>query len=418
MKKHLLLSTFLLPLSALAQDVAQIVQPKDTVPLYDVLHQNAPHFMNIPDVPRFALLGRDHRFYMGIGANVDAVMLYDAGHPVPDQNCFAPSQIPITMAPGNGGQFRISAQQSNFYLNVVALPGTKNQLGAFVDLDFSGPGYSVSLSHAYLKFRDFMAGFTFSTFADAGAAPSTIDYQGVNAYSAAKVAQVAYQPRFGKNHEWGVGVALDMPNTSITNAYGTAAVTQRVPNIPFYVQRSWADGHGWLRVSGMIRNLYYRDLSAKRNRDVVGWAVKMSGRTPVYGALTAMYQAMYGKGIASYIKDLNNAGMDLMPDPSNSGRLKPVGAWAAYAGLQYAFNPRVISTVAYSQVRTYADSYADSATSWGDGYRYGQYIVGNVFWDVNSIVRMGAEYLYGRRVNYDGAQAHDNRMQVLLQVSF
>lgn len=419
MKKHLLLSTLLLSAgAAMAQDVATIVQPADTVPLYDVLHQNAPHFMNIPDVPRFALLGRDHKFYMGIGTNVKAVALYDAGHPVPNQNCFITYDIPMHIEPGNGGQFRVSAQQSNFYLNVVALPGTKNQLGAYVDMDFSGDGYSVSLSHAYMKYRHFMAGYTFSIFGDGSAAPSTIDYQGVNAYTGAKVAMVAYQPRFGKHKEWGIGVAIDMPNLSLTNATQTASVTQRVPNVPFYVQRSWADGEGWLRLSGLLRNLYYRDLKAGHNRDILGWGVKMSGKTPVYGGLTAMYEAVYGKGIASYIKDLNYKHMDLMPDPDNDGMLKPVELWAGYAGLQYTFNPRVMTTVAYSHVRTYADRYTDSLTPWGSGYRYAQYVVGNVFWNVNSIVRMGAEYLYGRRVNYDGSQAHDNRIQMLMQVSF
>ena len=421
MKKALLLSTLLslaLPFRSNAQDVATIVQPKDTVPLFDVLHQNAPHFMNIPDVPRFALLGRDHQFYMGIGTNVKAIALYDAGHPVPNQNCFITSQIPMSIEPGNGGQFRISAQQSNFYLNVVALPGTKNQLGAYVDLAFTGNNYAIQLNHAYLKYRGITAGYTFSIFSDASAAPTTIDYQGIDAFTGYKSGTVAYEPRFGKNGEWGVGVGIDTPNTSVTNADHTVAVTQRVPNIPFYVQRSWAGGAGWLRLSGLIRNLCYRDLNIGKNKNVVGWAIKASGKTPVYGGLTALYQAVYGKGYESYIQDLGGLGMDLMPDPSNAGRLEAPAAWAGYAGLQYAFNPRIISTVAYGHVRTYAHSYNDSPISWDAGYRYAQYAVANVFWNVNSIVQVGAEYLYGRRVNYDGSQAHDNRMQLQIGVSF
>ncbi|MDE6337984.1 MAG: hypothetical protein K2L34_15575 [Muribaculaceae bacterium] len=416
MKKLLLLSA-LFPLAAFAQQ-NEIVEPVDTIPLYDVLHQNAPHFMNIPDVPRFALLGKEHKFYMGIGANVKAVGVYDAGNPIADPNSFVTSAIPMTVAPGNGGKFSLSAQQTNFYINVVALPNTKNQLGAYVDIAFVGENYAPKLNHAYLKYRDITAGYTFSIFSDAAAAPTTIDWQGINAYTGAKMGMVSYQPRFGKNKEWGIGVGLDMPNLSLTNADKTTTVNQRVPNIPFYVQRSWADNKGWLRFSGLIRNLYYRDLNTDKNVDKIGWGVKASGKTPIYGGLSGMYQAAYGKGIASYIQDLGGTGMDLMPDPNNAGELKPVGVWAGYAGLQYDFNSRVSSTVAYGHVRTYAKDFHDSSADWDNGYKYAQYIVGNVFWNVNSIVQVGAEYLYGRRVNYDGRQAHDNRVELQLQVSF
>ena len=131
-----------------------------------------------------------------------------------------------------------------------------------------------------------------------------------------------------------------------------------------------------------------------------------------------MYHAAYGKGIESYIQDLGGTGMDLMPDPNNAGELKPVGVWAGYAGLQYDFNSRVSSTVAYGHVRTYAKDFHDSAADWDNGYKYAQYIVGNVFYNVNSIVQLGAEYIYSRRVDFDGAQGHDNRIQAMLQVSF
>ena len=280
--------------------------------------------MNIPDVPRFAVLGKEHKFYMGIGANVKAIGVYDAGNPIADPNSFITSAIPMEIEPGNGGKFSLSAQQSNFYINVVALPGTKNQLGAYVDIAFAGQNYAPVLNHAYLKYRDITAGYTFSIFSDKSAAPTTIDWQGVNAFTGAKMGMISYEPRFGKNKAWRVGVGLDMPNISITNADHTVQVNQRVPNIPFYIQRYWADGKGWLRLSGLVRNLYYRDLNANKNVDKIGWAVKASGKTPIYGGLTAMYQANYGKGVASYIQDLGGLGMDLMPDPKNSGELKPI----------------------------------------------------------------------------------------------
>lgn len=418
----------ILPICANAQSAGQdpteetvsikIVEYRDSTDTYITLHENAPKLQGTPDVPRFTLHGKEGKFYMGLGANIKSVALFDFGHPIHDDNMFTTSAIPIEQQPGNGAQFRFSAQQSNIYLNVVALPGTKNQLGAYISINFLGNGYTPQLQVAYLKYRGITAGYNYSLFTDVGAVPTTIDYEGPNAFACMIHGNIYYEHPFGKNKEWKAGIGIDMPSYSATNASQTATVTQRVPDIPFYLQRSWANGNGWLRLSGIIRNLYYRDNSASRNIDKVGWGIKASGKTPIARGLSAYYQGVYGKGVTSYIQDLGGTGMDLMPDPENPGALNRVEAWGAYGALQYNFSPNVFCTAMYSHVRTYANQYADSSTPWKNGYKYAQYVVGNVFWKVNSIVEVGLEYLYGRRVDFDNRQAHDNRIQTLLQVSF
>ncbi|MDE5886919.1 MAG: porin [Muribaculaceae bacterium] len=404
------------PSSHLHEGGIKMMEPGDS--LYETLHQNAPHVYNIPDVPRFAMLGKEGKFYMGIGANILTEGVYDIGNPIPSPILFATSGIPMTKTPGNGAQFKFTAQQSNIYLNVVALPGNVNQLGAYVSINFVGNNYAPSLNHAYLKYRGITAGYTYSLFTDAGASPTTIDYEGVNAFTCVTHGMIGYEKTFGKNQGWKAGIGLDMPTYSFTNASNTATVSQRVPDIPFYLQKNWAKGSGWLRFSAIIRNLYYRDLTASRNVDVVGWGIKTSGTTPIAGGLSACWQGVYGKGIASYIQDLTGLGMDLMPDPDNSSALDPVEVWGAYGGLQYNFNPKWFCSTAYGHVRTYDHPFSDSSSDWKTGYKYAQYAVANIFCNVNSIVQVGLEYLYGRRVDYSGTQSHDNRIEAMLKVSF
>ena len=72
--------------------------------------------------------------------------------------------------------------------------------------------------------------------------------------------------------------ALSAPPTisfdaSITAADGTRTVTQRIPDIPAYVQYSWDNGSGWLRFSALMRNIQYRDLVNDKNRNVTGWGI-------------------------------------------------------------------------------------------------------------------------------------------------
>lgn len=425
--KKLLLCAFLLSAvyaSAAPVDSAswnkndvRISDYKDSV-YYTVLHLNAPHLLNEQDVPRFALLGKEHKFYMGIGANIIGTMDYDFGNPISDPNSFTTRDIPMEIAPGCGGQFKLSAQQSNFYLNVVALPGSENQIGAFVMIKFLGHDYTPNLDQAYLKYRGVTIGKTFSIFTDAAANPPTIDHQGVNAATTVVHAMVGYERVFGKGKQWQFGVGMDMPNESYTNASCTSWVSQRIPDVPFYIQRNWSQGKGWIRFSGIIRNIYYRDLLANKNRDVIGWGIKTSGRTPVSNGLWFAWQGVYGKGIASYINDLQTCGLDMTPNPANPGQLDAVKAWAGFASLQYRFNSKCFATTTYGHVRTYANYFNDSSTPWATGYRYAQYLATNVFYNFNPIVQVGAEYLYGRRVDYDSRQAHDNRFQVMLKVSF
>ena len=122
--------------------------------------------------------------------------------------------------------------------------------------------------------------------------------------------------------------------------------------------------------------------------------------------------------MSSYFEDLTGNGLDMVPNAANNGELETVKAWGAYLGLQYNFSSKAFCTVLYSQVRNYAPEYNDGATPWAEQYKYGQYILGNFFYNINDLFTWGVEYIYGRRVNMDGLQAHDNRIQTMLQISF
>lgn len=398
------------------------IQTRDSLPIYEVMQGNAPGLAHIKDVPRFTLVGKDHKFYLGIGANIKAVADYDFGSPLSDANRF--TTYDITGADrGDGARYQMSAAQSNIYFNFVALPGSANQVGIYIDINFMRPDHAPMMHHAYLRYRGFTAGHTVSLFTDLGAEPASIDYAGPNSLTYVGHPNVSYTGKFGKDKMWSAAIGIDMPETSITPTASTKAINQRVPDIPVFLQRAWCGGKGWFRVSAIFRNLYYRDLAADRgkgkNIDKFGWGVKVSGKTPICGGLSAMWQAVTGKGVSSYIQDLTGNGFDLMPDPYNPSVLRTVKAWGAYGTLRYDFCPKVFINATYSQVRTYVHNFGDKATdkTWGETYKYAQYITGNLFWNINSFAQLGLEYLYGRRVDFGGTQHHDNRFSLMFQVS-
>ncbi len=383
----------------------------------EVLQNNSPSEFHMPGTSRFAFAGRDNKFYLSIGGYAKATVSYDFGTPLDNPNEFVVSSIPTIKDPANSGLIQFSAMQSHLCLNFVAMPGNDNQVGLFIGTNFLD-NYTPTLQFAYLKYRGLKAGYDYSIFSDPAAGPPTIDYEGPVALSAITTTMVSYTASFGRNKEWSAGGGAEVPLYSVTAGDAAGSCTQKVPDIPGFIQYSWDQGSSWVRFSAILRNMLYRDELLAKNINKAGWGIQLSGSASVGPNLTAYYQATYGNGIASHMQDLEDGGLDMVPDAAHEGKMKAVPAWGAYLGLEYKFSEKVYSSVTYSQLRTYAKDYQGGDTSWTDQYRYGQYAVANVFWQVTPVLQTGIEYIYGRRMDYSGAQGHDNRLQCMMQLNF
>ncbi|MCH5229922.1 MAG: hypothetical protein J1F12_08030 [Muribaculaceae bacterium] len=421
MKKFYFLALLaLIGFNASAQESVKFITTVDSLDIYNIMLENAPQNPSIKDVPRFTLVGKESRFYLGMGANVKMVGDFDWGSPVSNPNIFAPKNIPMSPEEGNRSQTLFSVGQSNIYWNFVALPGSKNQVGLFFDVIFLGQSSTpeIQIHHMYLKYRGFTAGYIVSTFTDLKAEPASIDFGGPNAITLLRHPNIYYTYKFGKDKLWSAQLGIDMPGADKADAFTAGSyakyVGQRMPDIPLFLQRAWAGEKGWLRFSAIFRNLQYRNLVENKNQSEFGWGIKLSGKTPICGGLSGSWQAVYGKGVESYIQDLNGEGLDLVPHNKENGKLTTLPVWGAYGSLRYDFGKCGFINFTYSQVRGYAKNFGGD---WGELYKYGQYVTGNLIFNVSSFAQCGVEYLWGRRMNYNGIQAHDNRLMLMLNVS-
>ena len=397
---------------------------EDSLKMYETFVENAPADAFVHNAPRFAIVGKDRKFYLGFGGDVKATMNYDWGSPIQNANEFAPYTIPMPGSAGykgnKGGWFGLSAQQSDFFLNFVALPDNPNKIGFYLNATLLGSGYLPQIRSAYVTYRGIEAGYGFSLFTDLAADPNTIDYDGPNSFTVVINAKLDYRHNFGKH--FGIGIGAEMPMASYTNAPQTTTVTQRVPDIPAYVQWNFGNNNR-IRLSGLLRNMQYQN-GVEEVKNAVGWGVQLTGNFNICDKLIGYYQGAYGKGMTSYFEDLTGYGLDMVPNPDNNGQLETVKAWGAYLGLQYNITDKCYCNVLYSQLRNYAPNYGKNgnfdgdAAPWTSQYKYGQYVLGNFFYNFNSTFTWGIEYIWGRRMNMDGMQAHDNRLQTMLQVNF
>ncbi|MDE6769166.1 MAG: hypothetical protein K2J78_05510, partial [Muribaculaceae bacterium] len=336
----------------------------DKAEVEKTLKQNAPQSPNDNGLPRFAIVGKDNQFYLGIGGQFLGEGSFTWGDNISGSPLFTPSTL-TPAKPGNGGNTQFAWQTSSIYMNFVAMPGTDNQIGLFFKGNFMGNNSTFSCFHFYAKYRGLTAGYTTSAFTDGAAEPMTIDFEGPNGYPFINLFTAYWQQNFTKNFSGAIGI--DAPTATLTTGSTTESVTQRIPAIPLYLQYAWNNGGSHIRLSGLIRPLQYRNLEEKENKTITGAGIQISGMTGIAGGLSANFNAAYGKGIATYLQDDNGLGLDAVA-VKTPGKMEAVKTFGITGGLSYAFSSKVSTNLTYSHL---LNSLPDEAVVPDSQYRYG-----------------------------------------------
>ncbi|MDE6783552.1 MAG: hypothetical protein K2J17_07515, partial [Paramuribaculum sp.] len=196
------------------------------------LKKNAPQAAGDNGLPRFALVGKDGKFYIGLGAQFLGEGVFTWGDNMPSPTLFTPSSLtPAT--PGNGGNTQFGWQTSSVYINFVAMPGSRDQIGIFFKGNFMGNNNSFSCFHFYAKYRGLTAGYTYSLFSDGAAQPMTLDFEGPNGYPSITLFTAYWQQNFTRHLSGAIGI--DAPSASMTAGTTTRQINQRIPAVPLYM---------------------------------------------------------------------------------------------------------------------------------------------------------------------------------------
>lgn len=377
--------------------------------LIEVLYSPLNRHFQDPDAPRFLLLDSEGRVAFGIGGKIKGIASYDFCGAI-DQSDFETFDIPVPRNPALRNKLDATINSSALFMQLV---GSTEHFGNYqmyvqTNVTDQGSGFGLNLHYAYLSLGYVTVGLAQSTFVDGNAGIATVDNQGPCGEVSARNVLVQYRPKFGKH--WSAAISAELPKASYTLATNTEKMSQRVPDIPAYVQYSWGR-KSHIRLSGLLRNLSYRDLASGKNHFVTGWAAQLSGVTELTPGLTMLYQGAVGKGYGRYVNDLAGNGLDLIPD--GNGRMKAPTGMNFEIGFQYALSPKAFMATSYSQARVYGQQSLGA-----DAYRYGQYVSVSGFYNIVSDLQVGLEYLYGNRADINRVHNHANRINAMLQFSF
>lgn len=369
------------------------------------------HFQD-PRAPYFMFMSKKGDLALGVGGQVKVRGYFDWNGSIPNVG-FIPYDIPIPKDPTEMHDLSASPSGTGLFFTLLGNNKLLGNFMAYFQADFSGYNQrGFRIKKAYVTIKDWTAGYATTTFEDTQAEPSTVDGSGPNGINSKKSVLVRYLHQFKKH--WKIAGSVEFPSESVSaDGIHTAACNPYIPDFAAFVQYQWDNGASHLRLSGLLRTLSYRDLVAKRNHNITGWGLQLSTViNPLYN-LNLFGILSTGQGHASYTTDLGNGDFDLIPVEGQEGRLYAPWAAGIVLGVQYFFNEKIFSNLAFSQ-----QTYYPKINPLDSQYKYGLYAVGNVFWDITPRFEVGLEYLHGKRKNFNGETGSANRIMAMLLVSF
>ena len=329
-----------------------------------------------------------------------------------------PYDVPIASSFASRQALGMDATTSRLYLRTIINPKHCNHpIVLYFDTDFRGGAegsYTPRLRSGYVSIAGLTFGRDVTTFCDLNAAPTTIDFQGPNAYNFNFSTVIRYEIPFLDNH-MKAGVAAELP--AVSGSYGETfmPVPQRVPDFPIYLQYMWGKHRqNHIRASAVLRNMYLYNDARQTTTDLFGWGVQFSGNIHVNKMLQFFMNGVYGEGITPYIQDLTNSGLDFTPNPKDATLVQTTPMYGWQAAAQINILPNLFVSGGYSTVRVCKKNgyYSD------EEYKQGQYVFGNIFYNLTPRFILAAEYLWGSRKNMNGEKATANRVNILAKYNF
>ena len=367
--------------------------------------------------PQFIFATPDNRFSLALGGFVNLRTSYDLKGAVGNID-FVPYDIATSNDYANRQRIMMDASTSRLFLKAIINSRKLGRVVVFSDMDFRGGeefSYLPRLRSAYVQFKGLTIGRDVTTFCDLGAAPTTIDFQGPNAYNFNFNEMIRYEVDFARQH-LRFGIAAEMPEVNGTYGENFAAIYQRVPDGIAYLQYSWGENRAsHLRASAVIRDMYLHNKRTGENTTQLGWGVQLSGHICVTRWAELFMNGVYGKGITPYIQDLTGSPYDFAYNPENPERMQTMPMWGWQAAAQINLMPgRAWIAGGYSEV------YLERRNGYIDHneYHHGQYIFANIFCKATPNLTLAVEYLHGMRENMSDIRGKANRLSIMAQYNF
>jgi hypothetical protein len=378
-----------------------------------------------PDLPQRAVTGGDFPGSIEFpgtdtafkfGGQARATLVHTL-QPLGVDDRFITSSIPIGAdRAGEAARVAYTAAPSRINLELRS-PTPFGGIRTFFEYDFAGDGSTARLRHAFIETNRWTFGQTWSTFTDPEAHPEGIDFEGLNAMSWFRQAQIRYTRPLASRLE--LALAIENPAPDLTGAEGVNMVPDFIARVrwePESRARGLFTEVAHVQAAVLGRSLRGQLVGQSEvTSSTGGVGVNISGvLVPIWDAAGRVkFSTISGWGIGRYIKDLEAlGGQDAVYDAA-SGQLRSLGMASGYVGYERRWRSWLQTGFTYGLVHVAnLDIQPDSALT--RTHRASL----SATWNPVSRTDFIGEFLWGERVNKDGARGSSTQIQAGWKVRF
>jgi hypothetical protein len=188
----------------------------------------------------------------------------------------------------------------------------------------------------------------------------------------------------------------------------TGTSRNNTPDFPISLRYENSRGH--FQTAGIIRQLRFDGTGASPDVSTTGLGLNTTFLVHTAGKSGIMGQFVFGNGLGRYIESMAGQNVDAV---FRGQTLKALPARAGVLGYTQHWNAHWQSNFAGAIAGTSSD-----ASQPGSTIRQTRDIRGNFIWSPYRMVELGAELIYGKRINRDGAKGDALRFQFSMIFNF
>jgi hypothetical protein len=272
------------------------------------------------------------------------------------------------------------------------------------------------LRHAYGELGQFGAGQTWSPFMDIDVFPNSLEYWGPNGMVFFRNLQFRWMPI--RSDRTRLTFAVERPGASADGGvYSDRIELQNIKpkfDMPDFSWEARMIRHwGYVELAGIFRKISWVDLNRSPTQnlsgDAFGWGLNLSSNLKFGKKDTGRFQVVYGDGIENY---MNDAPVDIGVKNNFGNPVTPIKGVAlpvlgAVSFLDHNWSDRFSTAIGYSMLNI-----ENSDAQKPSDFHQGHYALGNLLYHPVPSATIGAEFQFGRRVNFsDGFNVNDYRLQ-------
>ncbi len=266
--------------------------------------------------------------------------------------------------------------------------------------------YGVQLRQAYVQYKHWLVGQSWSNFQDVAALPDTADFIGpTDGTVFVRQPQVRYIAG-----NW--SFSAENPETTITPFGGGTRISSDDNDIPdLTAVYMYKLRNGYLRASGLARQLKLETIGTGAAVDDTRYtaALSVSGKIN-FGANDLRFMVTGGEGIGRYVGVNFANDAVLTPD----GKLRAISGWAAFAAWRQSWSSRVSNTLMVS-----ASDYDNDIRFTGGAANKSTFSVAvNTIFTLAPKLDIGVELRHASREIENGSSGELLRLQGFARYSF